>query len=222
MDLIATYTLYFFLYSFAGWLLEVVCKLIDQKKFINRGFLIGPICPIYGYGVLALVLVIGNNTNDILSVFLKSILICSLLEYMTSYFMEKIFHARWWDYSNKKFHLNGRICLETMIPFGILGSSVIYLIHPMVTYIIHSIPNGIQYTLAIVLILIYMIDNMISFHVMNKIKIEIKKQAMDNTEMIRNKILDWINHNSILYQHIKNAYPKFKIKKVDDKNGKSI
>ena len=82
-----------------GWLMEVGCKLFQLKKFVNRGFLIGPICPIYGYGVLTIVLLIGNNTSDILSVFLKAILVCSILEYFTSYFMEKLFKDRWWDYS---------------------------------------------------------------------------------------------------------------------------
>ena len=99
--------------------MEVICKFIEQKKFINRGFLIGPICPIYGYGILAIILLIGKNATDILSVFLKAILVCSVLEYLTSYFMEKLFKARWWDYSKRRFNLNGRICLETMLPFGI-------------------------------------------------------------------------------------------------------
>ena len=120
MELIAEYFLYFIIYSFLGWTMEVICKLVELKKFVNRGFLIGPICPIYGYGVLAIVLIIGSFKGDLLAVFLKSILVCSILEYLTSYLMEKIFKARWWDYSNKKFNLNGRICLETKIPKGII------------------------------------------------------------------------------------------------------
>lgn len=220
MNTVTTYTLYFFIYSFIGWLLEVICKLVEQKKFVNRGFLMGPICPIYGYGVLGIILLIGENTDDILAVFLKAIVICSLLEYITSYFMEKLFHARWWDYSKKKFHINGRICLETMIPFGLLGCFVIYIVHPMIISLINLIPNWAQIILASLLFLLYIVDNIVSFHVMNKIKNEIKKQMIDNTEIIRKKILDWIDSNSILYRHIKNAYPKFKIKIVGEKNGK--
>lgn len=220
MNTVTTYTLYFFIYSFIGWLLEVICKLVEQKKFVNRGFLMGPICPIYGYGVLGIILLIGENTDDILAVFLKAIVICSLLEYITSYLMEKLFHARWWDYSKKKFHINGRICLETMIPFGLLGCFVIYIVHPMIISLINLIPNWAQIILASLLFLLYIVDNIVSFHVMNKIKNEIKKQMIDNTEIIRKKILDWIDSNSILYKHIKNAYPKFKIKIVGEKNGK--
>ena len=132
MEVICKYFLYFIIYSFIGWLLEVICKFFEFKRYINRGFLIGPICPIYGYGVLTIILLIGRNTSDILSVFLKSILVCSILEYFTSYFMEKIFKARWWDYSKRRFNINGRICLETMLPFGILGTTVVYLIHPII------------------------------------------------------------------------------------------
>ena len=206
-----TYFLYFIIYSFIGWSIEVIDKFFEFKRFINRGFLIGPICPVYGYGVLAILLVTGNNTSDPLSVFLKSILICSVLEYFTSYFMEKIFKARWWDYSKNKFNINGRICLETMLPFGILGSLVVYFIHPFIKNILSNFSNGLLLTISIVLFIIYLIDNIISFNVMNKIKKEIKKQKEDSTELIRKKVLEFIDANSILYRHIKSAFPKFKI-----------
>ncbi|MBR1377274.1 MAG: putative ABC transporter permease [Bacilli bacterium] len=191
--------------------MEVICKLFELKKFVNRGFLIGPICPIYGYGVLLIVLLIGSNTSDVLAVFLKAILICSVLEYFTSYFMEKLFKARWWDYSRRKFNINGRICLETMLPFGILGCVVIYLLHPLIVKIVDYLNPTLLIIIAIILFVIYIIDNIVSFNVMNKIKGEIKKQAKDNTEVIRKKVLDFIDANSILYRHIKNAYPKFEI-----------
>lgn len=111
MEIVCKYFLYFIIYSFLGWFMEVCVSLWNKHKFINRGFLIGPYCPIYGWGCLAIILVVGKDTSDILGVFLKAILICSLLEYFTSYFMEKIYNVRWWDYSNKKFNINGRICL---------------------------------------------------------------------------------------------------------------
>lgn len=223
--MICKYFLYFIIYSFIGWAMEVICQFFEFKKFVNRGFLIGPICPIYGHGVLAIILLIGKNTSDILAVFLKAILICSILEYFTSYLMEKLFKARWWDYSNKKFNINGRICLETMIPFGLLGCAVIYLVHPMVIKFVDLLPPTLMIILASILFIVYIIDNIISLNVMTKIKNEIKKQATDNTEFIHKKIRDWIDSNSILYRHIKSAYPKFKIydKVVEKiKNGKSI
>ena len=211
LDILSKYFIYFIIYSFIGWLLEVICKLFEFKRFVNRGFLIGQICPIYGYGVLFIILIIGVNTSDILSVFLKSILVCSILEYFTSYFMEKLFKARWWDYSRRKFNINGRICLETMLPFGILGTSVVYFIHPMIVKFISLFSNKVVIIVSIILFVLYLIDNIISFNVMSKIKDEIKKQKSDNTEVIKKKIMDWLDRHSTLYRHIKEAYPKFKI-----------
>ena len=155
------YFLLFMIYSFLGWLMEVLVTLVRKRKFVNRGFLIGPYCPIYGYGVLGILTLIGKNNNDILSVFLKSILICSLLEYLTSYLMEKIFKARWWDYSKKKFNINGRICLETMMPFGILGTICFYILNPFFLKNINSINNNFKIILCICLAIAFIIDNII-------------------------------------------------------------
>lgn len=214
MELIIEYFFYFIIYSFIGWLLEVVCKLFELKRFVNRGFLLGPLCPIYGFGVLGIIILIGNETKDILAVFLKSILICSILEYFTSYLMEKLFKARWWDYSKRKYNINGRICLETMIPFGLLGSIVIYIIHPSIQKLASFIPKQIMLILISIIFILFIIDVIISFNIMNKIKKEIKKQKLDNTELIKKKIITWLDSNSKIYKHIKNAFPKFKIIKV--------
>lgn len=211
MELVANYILYFMIYAFFGWLMEVVCKLVQLKKFVNRGFLLGPICPIYGYGVLGIVLLIGNDKSDVLDVFLKSILICSVLEYLTSYFMEKKFKARWWDYSNKKFNINGRICLETMLPFGILGTVIVYIVHPFVVNVVNLLNPIFKIILATILLVLYLIDNAISCNVMNNIKGKIEQQTGDNTEVIREKVISWLEKNSAVYRHIISAYPKFKI-----------
>lgn len=209
--LFSKYLLYFFIYSFLGWLLEVICKLFEKKKFINRGFLLGPICPIYGFGVLGIILLIGKNTSDILSVFLKAILICSLLEYLTSYLMEKLFKARWWDYSKRKFNINGRICLETMVPFGLLGCFIIYILHPLVNKFVNLFNPTLVIILSIIMFIVFIVDTILSFEVMTKIKKQIKNSKQDNTELIKKKIEEWLNNNSFLYRHIKEAYPKFKI-----------
>ena len=222
MDIIYKYFLYFIIYSFIGWLMEVMCKLFEYKRFINRGFLIGPICPIYGFGVLFIILLIGNDRSDVLAVFLKAILICSVLEYLTSYFMEKLFKARWWDYSDKLFNINGRICLQTMLPFGILGTLVIYIIHPLIVKFIALFNPILIMIIAIILFILYLTDMIISFNVMNKIKNQIKNQKTDNTEKIRKIVLKWIDSNSALYRHIKDAYPKFKVSKVINKIKKMV
>jgi len=106
----------FFIYAILGWIIETTLVSIEKKKFVNRGFLIGPYCPIYGFGGLAITILLKNYTKDPIVLFLMAVIICACLEYFTSYIMEKLFKARWWDYSKKKYNINGRICLETIIP----------------------------------------------------------------------------------------------------------
>ena len=211
MEIIYKYFLYFIIYSFLGWVMEVFTSLWNKHKFVNRGFLIGPYCPIYGWGCLAIILVVGNNTSDILSVFLKAILICSLLEYFTSYFMEKIYNVRWWDYSNKRFNINGRICLETMIPFGLLASLIIYVLHPAVIKLVDKLSPTALFWVALTIFIIYIIDNIISTYILFKIKGKIKSERKDNTEKIKQYIEKWFKDNSILYRRIKSAFPKFQV-----------
>ncbi len=212
MLVFSKYVIYFIIYSIIGWLMEVCLTIAEDKKFVNRGFLIGPVCPIYGWGVLLIVFLIDGNKADILGVFLKSIMICSVLEYFTSYAMEKLFNARWWDYSNKKYNINGRICLETMIPFGILGSAVVLYVHPFIVSTIDKLNNSFIIVLGIVLFIIYLLDNLISFNVMNKIKGEIVKYSLDNTEEIRKKVFSFLSDSTYLFKHIMNAFPKFVVK----------
>ena len=120
------YFLTFIIYSFVGWIMETLFCFFVTKKMVNRGFLIGPICPIYGVGCMLLIFLLNKYINQPIALFALSIIVCSILEYFTSYIMEKLFKVRWWDYSDKKFNINGRICLETMVPFGILGTLIVY------------------------------------------------------------------------------------------------
>ena len=194
--------------------MEVVLKSKDEHKFVNRGFLIGPICPIYGFGVLLIILLVGNSKSDLLAVFLKSILVCSVLEYFTSYFMEKLFHARWWDYSKNKSNINGRICLETMLPFGILSTIVIYVVHPLVIKFVSLFSNTLLIILTILFGILFIVDNIVSFNVMFNIKKEFHKIKKDNTDYIKGKVSKWLEENTYLYKRIRYAFPNFKIKNI--------
>ena len=97
---IENFFLIFLIYSFGGWLIESIGNLITKKKFVNRGFLIGPYCPIYGLGVILITLLLSRYKEDLIVLFFLSAILCGILEYFTSFFMEKLFKARWWDYSN--------------------------------------------------------------------------------------------------------------------------
>lgn len=219
---IEIYFLLFISYAFLGWCMEVTCKLIQYKKFINRGFLIGPYCPIYGWGALAITILLKRYMEDPLVLFVMSTIICSIIEYLTSYFMEKKYHARWWDYSNKKFNINGRICLETLIPFGILGVAIMYGTNPILFKLYNQIPQLVINILTAILFIGFIVDNIISSNIISSINIEGNKLIKDNTEEITEKIKQVLRQKSWLHRRLINAYPglkdiRVKIKKVEQK-----
>lgn len=219
---IEIYFLLFISYAFLGWCMEVTCKFIQYKKFINRGFLIGPYCPIYGWGALAITILLKRYMEEPLVLFVMSTLICSIIEYLTSYFMEKKYHARWWDYSNKKFNINGRICLETLIPFGILGVAIMYGTNPILFKLYNQIPQLVINILTAILFIGFIVDNIISSNIISSINVEGNKLIKDNTEEITEKIKQVLRQKSCLHRRLINAYPglkniKVKIKKVEQK-----
>ena len=99
------YFLLFLIYSIAGWLIETIGEIFKSGKLVNRGFLIGPYCPIYGYGVILITFLLSKYKDDVFLTFVLAMVICGILEYLTSYLMEKIFHARWWDYKRMRFNI---------------------------------------------------------------------------------------------------------------------
>ncbi len=181
------YFMMFFVYSVAGWIMECTLGVIQKHKFVNRGFLIGPYCPIYGVGVVGVSLLLSRFSNNIVLLFLLSTVLCGSLEYFTSYIMEKIFKARWWDYSKNKFNINGRVCLETLIPFGILSVLIIKITNPCILGKLQMIPENVLNWLVMCLMLIYIIDSFVSFNIILKFK-NLTKKEKDNTEEITKKV----------------------------------
>lgn len=190
-----TYILIFFTYSIAGWCMEVIRMFFNPKykKFVNRGFLIGPYLPIYGWGVVGITLFLGKYSNDIAALFFLSIIVCGILEYMTSFIMEKLFNARWWDYSTRKFNINGRVCLETLIPFGIGGTLILHWINPFIVNLYDKIPNTPKAIIAYSLVALMAIDTIISFTIISKFKSsanEVDLSEADDTENISKYVRD--------------------------------
>lgn len=139
MNIVLDYIFYYYFYSVVGWILETVCCSIYYKKLMNRGFMKGPVVPIYGAGALVLGVCLmpfyekfGYTWYMIIIVMLLGVLLADFVEYMTSLIMEKLFHARWWDYSNEKFNLHGRICLKHSVYWLLITFAFIYIIHPFV------------------------------------------------------------------------------------------
>lgn len=207
------YFMLFIIYSFIGWSIEVVGKLIEKHKFINRGFLVGPICPIYGWGCIAIILLLSKYKSSPIVLFLMAIIICSILEYFTSYFMEKLFHVRWWDYTRRKYNINGRICAETMIPFGLLGCLVVYIVNPIFTGLLSKIQVNTLNIIAIIIFIIYVIDNVVSLSVMFGFKGTLKTVEKDGTEEITKKVREVLLKRNFLYKRLVNAFPNITSKK---------
>ena len=203
--------LLFIVYSITGWIIEVIATYPDTKCFVNRGFLIGPYCPIYGNCAIAMIFLLHNVTNPIL-LFVLSILICSIGEYVTSYAMEKIFHARWWDYSKNKFNLNGRICLVNSLAFGVLGFLLIKFVNPFVVGLITKLSPTMINVLFYTILTLFIIDNVISFKVIFKIKnMSIKYVHLDNTKEITEKVKKILSDN-ILAKRVFKAFPNIKFR----------
>ena len=218
MEIVCRYILLFFVYSFLGWCLEVGCKLVSDHKFVNRGFLIGPYCPIYGHGALIMTVLLNRYLNDPVTLFIMIILCCSLLEYFTSYFLEKIFHTRWWDYSGYRFNINGRICLETMVPFGLFGMFIMYVSNPFFLGMIEKISMPILYLLTIVLSLVYIIDNVISFKIIKNIQHvseDVQKRQIikkDDTERITKLVKKHVENSMKTFEkRIIHAFPHLQV-----------
>lgn len=204
---ICFYFLLFIIYSFIGWAMEVVCKLIEKHKFVNRGFLIGPVCPIYGWGCLAIILLLSRYKSNPLELFIMIIFVCSILEYFTSYIMEKLFKVRWWDYTKNKFNLNGRICAETMLAFGLLGCFVIYIINPVFSMVLNKLSVSTLNTIAIILFIIYLVDNIVSLAIMFGFKGTLNTIEKDGTEEITKKVKEILLSKNLLYKRLINAFP---------------
>lgn len=153
LEQITKYILLFFFYSIVGWMVESLYCSIGEKKLINRGFLTGPLCPIYGSGALIMIVFLYNPFREQpLYIFLLGMFLCDILEYATSYIMEKLFGARWWDYTYEFMNIKGRICLKHSMYWGVAGVGFVNLIHPSVDALYESIDVAyIDYILIAVL-----------------------------------------------------------------------
>ena len=200
----------FLIYAFLGWFMEVTIVSIQKKKLTARGFLIGPWCPIYGFGALFITFMLKNYYTDAVVLFIMSFLLGTILEYITSYIMEKIFHARWWDYSNHKFHINGRVSLTTSLGFGALGLILVYFLNPFFLRIIQNIPPIIFNIIITIITIIFITDVIISYIIISNFKKEGISDTKDITEKANEKIKQVLKDKSLFNRRLINAFPHLK------------
>ena len=167
--------LYFIIYSFIGWLYESILKTITQKKIVNSGFLFGAFCPIYGAGAVIMLVFLDWLQGSNILLFITAFFILSIWEYLVGFFLEKMFNTKYWDYSNLKFNIKGRVSLQTSLVWG--GFSVIFInfLHPLLERFIDIIPvNALNYISVIALIYL-IVDTTVSVIKVNNINIRLEK-----------------------------------------------
>ena len=180
---------YFVIYSFLGWILESIVRTICERKIINTGFLIGPFCPIYGFGAIIMILFLDQFKNNIILLFFSSFIILSLWEYIVGVLLEKFFATKYWDYSDHKFNYKGRICLTNSIAWGILGVLFINYIHPTITQLLEHIDFIYVAIITSIIAIILLIDAIISIIKVKNIKTTLEKIEEINKQ-IKQKLLE--------------------------------
>lgn len=206
---ISSWFLFFFLYSVIGYLAEIIYVSIKSKKMVvNRGFLIGPYLPIYGFGSLILVLFLRRYEEDPVVLFVMGAFFCTVLEYFTSLIMEKIFKLRWWDYSDRKFNIDGRVCLDNALLFGISGIVVVKGLHPLLADLIYFFPSGVTIGLAIFLFIVMLADFCESCYITFRLKINFNNYLhKDATKDIKDEVLKAIKKHITLTSRLIKAFP---------------
>ena len=201
----------FFIYAFFGWIMEEIHTLPLYKKFVNRGFLIGPVLPIYGTGGILITLLLTKYKEDPITLFCMAIIICTVLEYLTSLIMEKLFKTRWWDYSDKKFNINGRVCLSNMLAFGFIGLLFIYIINPFLINTLNKIDPLLLKVVLSILLVLFLTDITISTIIIYGFKGAGLEALKDSTEELNKKVKEVLLNKGILTRRVVRAFPEFKI-----------
>lgn len=169
------YLYYFFIYSFLGWCLEVCYAALNTRTFVNRGFLNGPYCPIYGVGVVIVILLVFPLRKNMLLLYVASVVLTSVLELVTGFALEKIFHYRWWNYSDVPFNIDGYVCLKFSLMWGIACIIVVDVIHPLVDDFVRWIPHFIGKILLGIMIVMMAIDLVATVETVLKLNSRLEK-----------------------------------------------
>lgn len=164
-----------FTYSFIGWCLEVIYATTKNGKFVNRGFLNGPLCPIYGFGAVIVLLCLQKFLENTVLLFFCSIILTSSLEFLTGLILEKLLHKKWWDYSNERFNLKGYICLRFSFVWGFICVFVLKIINPSIVNLINNLNLTIGYVLITIISILLLIDLFFTILQITKIFKDIKQ-----------------------------------------------
>ncbi|MBQ8185047.1 MAG: putative ABC transporter permease [Lachnospiraceae bacterium] len=154
---------WFWIYSFLGWAWESCYVSVKEKRLVNRGFVTGPVCTIYGCGAVVVYLLLKPISGNLILLYAGGVIVPTILEYLTSVLMERVFHTRWWDYSNKKYNFQGRICLGASLGWGAFSVVLFQVLHPFVALLVELYSAAIGKTVILAVTVIYGVDFVLSF-----------------------------------------------------------
>ena len=194
----------FIIYAFIGWCTEVSYAALDTGKFVNRGFLNGPYCPIYGCGVVIVVAILTPLKENLLILFAGPFLLTSVLEYITGYILEKVFHNKWWDYSDKPFNIKGYVCLKFSIYWGLACTFIMDIIHPIIYAAIRFIPFVLGVVLLSIIMCVFAADCIIT--VTTILKFNKRLKVMDEMAASIHRLSDEIGEN--IYENVTDVIEK--------------
>ena len=203
----------FIIYAFIGWCAEVSFAAVDSGKFVNRGFLNGPYCPIYGCGVVIVVAVLTPIKESLFLLFLGSMLLTTVLEFLTGFILEKVFHNKWWDYSDKPFNIMGYVCLKFSILWGLACTFIMKVLHPSIYKFITIIPHVLGIILLSIIMTAFFID--LGVTVSTILKFNKRLKLMDEVAQKMHQLSDEIGEN--IYEGVTTV--KEKSEEVQDKAG---
>lgn len=190
--------LYFFVYGFLGWCTEVIFAAFKQHRFVNRGFLNGPICPIYGVGVTLVIACLETFQSNLLLLYISSVILVTVLEGVTGWAMDKLFHNKWWDYSKLPFNIGGYVCLLFSLIWGVACVFIVYFVHPLIHQVLSLIPHTAGIALIAILGIALLSDIIVTTSAIVKFNqyLERLKHITDELHAISNQI------GSELYQNV--------------------
>lgn len=190
--------LYFFVYGFLGWCTEVIFAAFKQHRFVNRGFLNGPICPIYGVGVTLVIACLEAFQSNLLLLYISSVILVTVLEGVTGWAMDKLFHNKWWDYSKLPFNIGGYVCLLFSLIWGVACVFIVYFVHPLIHKVLSLIPHTAGIALIAILGIALLSDMIVTTSAIVKFNqyLELLKHITDELHAISNQI------GAELYQNV--------------------
>lgn len=211
MEYCINLVLLFFAYALLGWCIEVTLKYFQFHRFINRGFLTGPWLPIYGSGAVLITLAVDGLApleSSVGTTFALSFVLCGTVEYMTSFVLEKRYHARWWDYSRKPMNLHGRVWIGNLILFGLGGVLIVKVLNPVFLGVFGMLTLSGREILAAGLGGLFLADCVMSHFVLKLVKTGVESSEADNTEEISREVRLLLHDRSVFHRRFADAYPE--------------